>query len=119
MKSAFYVLSALVLLGSLGCVHSAHKVDGPQEKAEIPAGVRVGIGGKEVKEGDTVSVFTTSCHTTTMGEDRPRRKKECHDKQVGSALVLKILDHDSAIVSPQNGLVMDTSMKVEKQKGEQ
>lgn len=119
MKRMFCALSTLILLSSLGCAHSAHKVDGAQEKSEIPAGVRVGIGGKEVKEGDTLAVYTSACHTTTTGDERPRRKKECHDKQVGSALVLKVLDHDSAVVSPQNGLVMDTSMKVEKQKGEQ
>lgn len=119
MKNMCFAFGTLILLGALGCAHSAHKVNGPQEQSEIPAGVRVAIGGTEVKEGDTLAVYETACHTTTTGEERPRRKKECHDKQIGSAVVLKILDHDSAIVSPQNGLVMNNSMKVEKQKGEQ
>lgn len=118
MKSAFYVLSALVLLGSLGCAHPAHKVDGPQEKAEIPAGVRVGIGGKEVKEGDTLVVYKSSCHKVSRGA-RAGKFTECHDKEIGTAVVLKLLDHDSAVIEPKNGLIMDTSMKVEKQKGEQ
>ncbi len=119
MKRMFRVVGVLILLSNFGCAHSAHKVDGPQEKSEIPAGIRVGIGGKEVKEGDTVAVYSTTCRTVTTGDERPRRKKECSDQVVGSALVLKVLDHDSAVVSPQNGLVMNESMKVEKQKGEQ
>lgn len=119
MKSMFVVIGILVILGTVGCTHPAHKVDGPQEKAEIPAGVRVGIGGKEVKEGDTLAVYKTTCHKVSSFAERPRNNKECHDSQVGSAVVLKILDHDSAIVAPQNGLVLDTSMKVEKPQGEQ
>lgn len=116
MKSVFCILSIAILLIGVGCAHN-HKVDGPQEGTEIPAGVRVSIGGKEVKEGDTLTIYKTSCRRTSVGE-RGGGANKCHDNQVGSAVVLKILNDDSAIVSPQNGLVMDTSMKVEKQKGE-
>lgn len=117
MKKSVSVFAALVALGlGAGCAH-VHKVDGPQEKSEIPSGIRVGIGGQEVQEGDTVSVYTTNC------KDVPRLRtgsgRQCQDVEVGKALVLKVLDHDSAIVAPQNGLTMDTSMKVEKQKGAQ
>ncbi len=118
MKSMFLVSSMLVLLGTLGCAHSAHKVDGQQEQSEIPAGVRVGIGGTEVREGDIISVYKTKCRNVSRGI-RGGTVSKCQDEAVGTALVLKVLDHDSAVVSPQNGLVMDTSMKVEKQKGEQ
>ncbi len=118
MKYKSKALILLTLLTSFGCAHS-HPVDGPQEKSEIPAGIRVGIGGKEIKEGDKVSVFTTTCRRTVT----PRRiqdgsLEQCTDNEVGTAIVLKVLDHDSAIVAPENDLVMDTSMKVEKQKGE-
>lgn len=116
MKSMFNVVGILVLLSTVGCAHS-HKVEGPQEKSEIPAGVRVAIGGKEVKEGDLLAVYKATCRRVSQG--RAETVDECKDNHVGSAIVLKVLDHDAAIVSPQNGLVMDTSMKVEKQKGEQ
>lgn len=104
LTSTSYLLS--------GCGHM-HKVDGPQAKEELPSGVRVGIGGKEVNEGDTLSVFKPKCHKIARG--RRGTETECHDKEIGKAKVLKILDHDSAIVEPQNGLVMDNTMKVEKQ----
>ena len=41
--------------------------------------------------------------------------KECKTEKRGEALVLKVLDHDLAIIEPLNGLVMEASMKVEKQ----
>jgi hypothetical protein len=41
-------------------------------------------------------------------------RKSCQDDKVGEARVLKVLDHDSAIVEPDQGLTMDTEMKVEK-----
>lgn len=108
-------LALIALLFSVGCAHS-HQVSGPQEKAEIPAGIRVGIGGKEVKERDKVSVFITNCRRN-IGSRRIQdgTLEQCTDKEVGTAIVLKVLDHDSAIVAPENDLVMNTSMKVEKQ----
>ena len=118
MKNMIGILSLLALLGSVGCAHS-HKVDGPQEKSEIPAGIRVSIGGKEVKEGDKLIVYSQNCHKVSRGTRGGGTRNECHDKEIGTAVVLKVLDHDSAIVAPQNGLIMDTTMKVEKQKGEQ
>lgn len=117
MKNAFCIIGVCVSLAGAGCAHS-HKVDGPQEMSQIPAGIRVGIGETEVKEGDTLVVTKSDCHQVkTM--DGIRKIRECHDHPIGSAIVLKVLDHDSAIVAPQNGLVMDSSMKVEKQKGDQ
>lgn len=118
MNRKYLSLILPLLFFNVGCSHLAHKVDGPQEQSEIPAGIRVSVGGKEVKEGDTLTVFQTTCHKTFIGDTRPRSTKECHDGPIGTAIVLKVLDHDSAIVTPQNGLVMNTSMRVEKQKGE-
>jgi hypothetical protein len=105
-------LTTLVVLSS--CAHS-HKVDGPQEKSEIPAGIRVGIGGKEVREGEKVAVLKTSCRQVSGGGDKGSPRSQCVDQKVGEAMVLKVLDHDSAIVQPEANLQMDSSMKVEKQ----
>ncbi len=113
MKKLVGMLSLpLILMLGAGCAHN-HKVDGPQEKSEIPAGVRVSIGGKEVKEGDTLHVYKSECHSVDSNKGM---RKSCSDKEIGKAVVLKVLDHDSAIVEPQGGLAMDSSMKVEKKK---
>lgn len=113
-KTLTAILGLTVLVGVSGCAHS-HKVDGPQEKSEIPAGIRVGIGGKEIKEGEKVVVFKTSCRQVSGGGDKGSPRSQCVDQKVGEALVLKVLDHDSAIVHPEGNLQMDSSMKVEKQ----
>jgi hypothetical protein len=96
-----------------GCAHT-HKVDGLQEKSEIPAGVKVGIGSSEIKEGSIVNVLKTSCEESAGSGRRGGNRKVCRDNKVGEATVLKVLDHDSAIVKPEASLQMDESMKVEK-----
>lgn len=101
----------VIVVGLVGCAH-AHTVQGPVEKSEIPAGVQVSIGHKEVKEGDKLDVLSSSCRQVRSGRSMSTK---CSDRKVGEAMVLKVLDHDSAIVEPQRGLVMNTSMKVEKQ----
>lgn len=95
-----------------GCAH-LHKVDGQKEKSEIPAGVQVGIGGKEVKEGDSVVVYRSICKK--VRRNRGGDMEQCSNQAAGKAVVLKVLDHDSAIVQPKDGLVIDTSMTVEKE----
>jgi len=97
-----------------GCAH-VHKVDGQKEKSELPAGVQVGIGGKEVKEGDSVTVYKSVCKK--VPKVRGGEMTSCDNQVAGKAVVLKVLDHDSAIVEPKDGLVIDTSMTVEKEGG--
>lgn len=94
-----------------GCAHN-HYVQGPEEKSEIPEGVRVAIGSTEVKEGEKVDVFRSVCKKVYRG--RRGARTSCLDDKVGEARVLKVLDHDTAIVEPEQGLTMDTSMKVER-----
>jgi hypothetical protein len=115
MKKSSVFLFVVILMGMTGCVHNTHKVQGSEPQSEIPAGVRVGIGGTEVKDGDLVNVLRTSCHKTFQGEKKSQN--ECHNESLGTALVLKVLDHDSAIVQPQGNLVMDSSMRVESLSG--
>jgi hypothetical protein len=113
MKRGMFVLS-LILCGELiGCVHT-HSVHVAEPKSEIPAGFRVGIGSSEIREGDRVAVLKPNCKKVASGgRDAPR--DFCVNKKIGEALVLKVLDHDSSIVAPQEGLKMDETMKVEKQ----
>ena len=113
MKRGIFALALVLSGGSLiGCAHT-HAVHGLQPKSEIPAGVRVGIGSSEIREGDRVAVLKPDCKET--GGGRHGRTKYCVDKKVGEASVLKVLDHDSAIVAPDGTLAMDETMKVEKQ----
>lgn len=103
--------SGLLLLS--GCGH-VHKVEGVEEKSEIPAGVRVGIGGKEVKDGDTLIVSKKTCQKRKRSGPRGGSVQKCNTDRVGEAKVLKVLDHDSAIVEPMGDLKMDDTMTVEK-----
>ena len=109
-------LCALIIAGAgaglVGCAH-LHKVDGPVAKSEIPEGIKVGIGGQEVAEGEKVAVMKSVCKT--VSRNRGGSFNQCHDEKAGEATVLKVLDHDSAIIRPENGLLIDSSMKVEKQ----
>jgi hypothetical protein len=88
-------------------------VEGPVVKSEIPEGVKVGIGGQEVAEGEKVAVMKSVCKT--VNRNRGGSFNQCHYEKAGEALVLKILDHDAAIVRPDEGVKMDSSMRVEKQ----
>lgn len=114
MKTKIILLSILIgVFGASGCAH-IHPVQGAEQKSEIPEGVRVSIGSSEVKEGEKVDVLRPVCKKVR----RPRggSKNSCKDQKVGEARILKVLDHDSAIVEPDQGLTMDTGMKVEKQR---
>jgi len=114
MKAKIVLLSVLTgAFWASGCAHT-HSVQGPEQKSEIPEGVRVSIGSSEIKEGEKVDVLRSVCKKVR----RPRRGSvnSCTDQKVGEARVLKVLDHDSAIVEPDQGLTMDTGMKVEKQR---
>lgn len=95
----------------IGCAHT-HAVHGMQPRSEIPAGVHVGIGSKEIKEGDRVAILKSECKETSGG--RNGKTRYCVDKKVGEASVLKVLDHDSAVVAPEGSFTMDETMKVEK-----
>ncbi len=113
MKNVFLALVIAGFgFGVIGCAHM-HEVAGPVEKSEIPEGVKVGIGGKEVAEGEKVAVMKSVCKSVTR--NRGGSFNQCHYAKVGEALVLKVLDHDSAIVRPDEGIKMDESMRVEKQ----
>jgi len=109
--SLFLLIGALGV-GLTGCAH-VHQVEGSVAKTELPEGVKVGIGGQEVNEGDKVAIMKSVCKMVT----RPRlgRVNQCRFVKAGEALVLKVLDHDSAIVKPDEGVIMDNTMRVEKQ----
>ncbi len=105
-------LSGFILLS--GCAH-IHQVKSPQTDAEVSAsaGVRVEIGSNEVREGEKVDVLDRKCHET---RGTRLREPTCHYVKVGEARVTRILDSESAIVTPENGMSMRPSMRVEKQK---
>lgn len=110
-KSLLTIIAIGAAAGMMGCAH-VHKVDGPQEKTEIPAGIKVGIGGSEVKDGETVRVLKSVCKK--VNRNRGGSINQCNFQEVGKATVLKVIDHDSAIVEPIDGVAIDSSMRVEK-----
>ena len=110
-KNLLLIPFAISSLFLSSCSH-IHKIDGPVQKSEIPEGVQVNIGGSEVKAGDKVSVLRTVCKQVPGG--KIGTKDRCLLMKTGEALVLKVLDHDSAIVRPDEGVTIDKDMKVEK-----
>lgn len=108
------LLSIIVIsLFSFSCAHT-HKVQGPQEESVIPAGIRVGIGSKEIKDGDKVQILKTNCQKVVGASKTGRTSQTCTTSKIGEAVVLKVLDHDSAIIKPDGDLIIDQTMKVEK-----
>ena len=112
MSSRSVFLASLILpVFSVACAHQ-HAVQGYEQKSEIPEGLRVTIGGAEVKEGDRIRFFNTTCKK--VGGVRSGTREVCRDDNVGEGTVLKVLDHDSAIVRPDDGVKVDEETEVEK-----
>lgn len=119
VKSTTLLLILLLPLLGLGCAHF-HKVESPQEKTEVPEGVKVRIGSPEVKEGDYVEVIKLICNRPTTIRSKsldvnPSNGK-CDSIKVGSTKVIKVLAKDLAIVETPSSFVMEPNMYVEKMK---
>lgn len=120
MKSKFLTIFAAIGIStfSIGCAHY-HKIEGREEKSEIPEGVRVNIGSSEVKAGDSVDVFKRKCvknKKSISHREDDHDEETCTITKLGEAVVTKVLTSDVAIVSPQSGLTMEPDMYVEKSK---
>jgi hypothetical protein len=111
MKYKIILLMSLSLGAGVGCTH-LHLVDGPISKTEMPSGIKVGIGSQEVKEGDKVVVIKSVCKTAARG--RVGQINQCFFENSGEARVVSVLGIDSAIVQPDEGVILDSSMRVEK-----
>ncbi len=107
----------IIILAALQFSCSAfhrHSIENLQPADKIPEGVQVKIGSSEVKEGDRISIFRKVCKPRRAGH-RPRGKMQtCSNKKVGEASVIKVLDHDSAIVQPDSGITIESTMLFEK-----
>ena len=116
MKTKILTIVAAIGIStfSIGCAHY-HKIEGREEKSEIPEGIRVNIGSSEVKTGDSVDVFKRKCVKSKM-HHRGASAETCTTTKLGEAVVTKVLTSDVAIVSPQPGLSMESDMYVEKGK---
>jgi hypothetical protein len=109
------ISAAVIALSiSVGCAHS-HFVEGVQPAQVVPEGTRVRIGSPEVKEGDTVDVFTVVCKNSYSGSLRDNRRS-CDKKKTGQARILKVVDQDSAVATPLDGSKIEPGMLVEKMK---
>jgi len=111
MKKTIFVALALTIIS--GCTH-AHKVNGPVDRSEIPEGVQVSIGDKEITEGSKLDVKVKKCRDGN--EVRGKITRLCSFEKTGEAVVLKVLDHDSAIVRPLEGVILNSETFVEKSK---
>lgn len=112
MKKIILISISSLFLG-LGCSHF-HQVEGRQESSVIPEGVRVKIGSSEVAEGENVQIYKKKCTKQQNKGQGESCAEVCNTVNVGKAKVLKILTKDTAIVSPDAGIAMDTEMYVEK-----
>lgn len=106
------LVSAIFLIFGTGCMHG-HKIEVTDEKPSVENGVQVTIGAEEVKVDEVINVFQRSCVKTRI-HPRAEPKDDCKLTRVGKAKVAKVIDHDSAVVVPLDGLKMDSTMRVEK-----
>lgn len=115
MKLPVLILWLSGMTSFIGCSHM-HKVDGVQAQDNIPAGIRVRLGSAEVNNGEVVDILIPVCSMSLGAGKRSMPIKKCVNEKVGNARVLKVLDHDSAVIEPLGGLQMSSEMIVEKQK---
>ncbi len=109
-------LSLLITVLSFSCAHP-HKIESVQEAQEIPKGLKVKIGSKEVQEGDNVDILKRNCvkrvsskHTTEINTEK------CKFEKIGQAKVLKVLTKDSAIIDAPENFNLSSDLYVEKTK---
>lgn len=115
MKKAAVLVLMMISAMQFGCATThRHVVDGPQSADKIPEGFRVRIGSTEVKEGDKVGVFREICKSRRSGGRHGGSSQSCSNEKVGEASVIKVLDHDSAVVQPDAGITVEPTMLVEK-----
>lgn len=115
MKENILIVLTLAAFG-VGCAHT-HKILNLENKPESSsAEVAVGIGGEEVKEGETLDVFTRICTTDTRPSTKGNRDYICKMNKVGEVTVAKLISKETALVKPLNDLIIDSKMYVEKKK---
>ena len=90
---------------------------GGQQAADvIPEGIRVAIGSAEIKDGDSVDILKRTCKQKFNNTRGGITTSTCQLDKVGEALVLKVLDHDSAVIRPTTKNEITSDMIVEKTK---
>jgi hypothetical protein len=115
MKKNILIVLILGAFGT-GCAHT-HKVLNAESKTQSAASeVHVEIGTDEVKEGETVDVFTRNCTTDNRPGIKGHRSHSCKMDKVGEAVVAKVVSEKTVAVAPLNNLVIDPKMYVEKKK---
>ncbi len=107
MKFTLFILLAM-LFGVTGCGH-LHKVS-PDQPSSVTEAVEFNIGSKEVKEGDILNIYDQSCRKVR----RPRNSEKCIDRKIGEGRVSKVIDENSSLVIPNDGIKIDKTMKVER-----
>jgi hypothetical protein len=100
---------------TIGCAHK-HAITGSQGADVIPEGIRVGIGSAEIKDGDSVDILKRTCKQKFNNTRGGITTSTCQLDKVGEALVLKVLDHDSAVIRPTTKNEITPDMIVEKTK---
>lgn len=112
MRIIITTIFILLSLINIGCAHY-HKVEGVQERTEIPEGMRVKIGSKEVQEGDFVDVFKAKCTKKRMHRYDTDFNR-CVYEKIGKTQVIKVLTSDTAVVSHPEDFIIDNDMYIER-----
>ena len=111
----FLISFSVLCFLTAGCAHK-HTITGNQDADVIPEGIRVSIGSPEVKDGDSVDILKRTCKKKFTGPRGGITTATCQLDKVGEALVLKVLDHDSAVIRPLVNAEITSDMIVEKTK---
>lgn len=110
-------LTLLTIAFTFSCAHP-HKIESVQEAQEIPKGLKVKIGSKEVQEGDNVDILKRTCATKRLSSKHTTETntEKCKFEKIGDAKVLKVLSKDSAIIDMPENFNLSPDLFVEKNK---
>lgn len=105
----------LLVLSSVGCLFScahSHGVDSADPGSSPSSrAMMVEIGSSEVSVGDQVRVVRDECQFQSRGE-RGGSKKACQENQMGEAVVVKVIDANSAVVEPVGDTKLEKGMRI-------
>ncbi len=116
MKNRNYIyVAAIIALALQSCAHSSH-TRGSVVLIHDESHGDVCLGSKDVKIGDTLSVFKSVCNSTKKIPARLGGQivPSCEKVLVGKAKIAAVIDQHYSSVEVESGLKLQEGMIVEK-----
>ncbi len=102
-------------LGSLVISACAHTHQGMVAMKISPEEAHIGLGSKDVKVGDEVSLFQTKCERPSkpwQGPSHTEGQPSCAMVASGHGKVVRVLDQNYSIIQVPSGIPLEEGMTV-------